>query len=231
MAELRRIVWLALVAGALAGALTTVAQLFTTVPLILAAETYEHAGTPDPAGAHAYGGHGDPQSAALARSAATLLFNVLAGIGFGLILSALLSWQAQVGIRQGLALGGAAFLAVTLAPALGLPPELPGTASAALSERQFWWIGTAVASSIGLALLVLGRGLWAKLAGIALLLLPHVIGAPHLDGGATGGPPEVLQHRFIAASLGTTALFWLVLGTALGWLHRSAARRAVFEQP
>jgi cobalt transporter subunit CbtA len=231
MAELRRIAWLALIAGALAGAVTTVAQLFTTVPLILAAETYEHAGAPDPAGAHAHGGDSHPHSAALARSAATLLFNVLAGIGFGLILSALLSSQKQVGIRQGLALGGAAFLAVTLAPALGLPPELPGTASAALSERQFWWIGTAVASSIGLALLVLGRGLWPKLAGIALLLLPHVVGAPHVDGVATGGPPEALQHSFIAASLGTTALFWLVLGAALGWLHRFAARRAAPPQP
>jgi cobalt transporter subunit CbtA len=231
MAELRRIVWLALIAGALTGAFTTAAQLFTTIPLILAAETYEHAGGPEPAGALAHGGDAHPHSAALTRSAATLLFNVLAGIGFGLILSALLSSQKPVGIRQGLALGGAAFLAVTLAPALGLPPELPGTASAALSDRQFWWIGTAVASSIGLALLILGPGLWAKLAGIALLLLPHVVGAPHTDGVATSGPPEALQHRFIAASLATTAVFWLVLGAVLGWLHRSAARRTAPERP
>jgi cobalt transporter subunit CbtA len=219
--ELRRIVWLALIAGAVAGLVTTAAQLFTTVPLILAAETYEHAGATDPG---AQSGHAE-HPGAITRSAGTLIFNLLAGLGFGLILSALLSSQKNAGVRQGLLLGGAAFLAVTLAPALGLPPELPGTASAALTQRQFWWIGTAVASAIGLALIALGKGAGSKLAGLALLLLPHFIGAPHVESVSAGGPPAALQHRFIAASLATTALFWLVLGAALGWLYRPQARR------
>jgi cobalt transporter subunit CbtA len=216
MAALRRIVWLAFVAGFIAGAVTTAAQLFTTVPLILKAEAFEQAAIGQTIGDAASGHATD---AGLARSANTLLFNVLAGIGFGLILSALLSTQPRPGVKQGSILGIAAFLAVSVAPALGLPPELPGTASAALAQRQFWWIGTGAASAIGLALLTLGKGAWLKLVGAALLLGPHAIGAPH-PHGATGGPPQALQHQFIAASLATTALFWLVLGAALGWLHR-----------
>jgi cobalt transporter subunit CbtA len=208
VAELRRIVWLAVVAGFVAGVVTTAAQVFTTVPLIVQAEAYEHA-----AASHAH------ERIGLVRSANTLLFNVLAGIGFGLILSALLSSQRGTGVRQGLVLGAAAFLAVTLAPALGLPPELPGTASADLSARQFWWIGTGVASAIGLAMLVLGKGAWLKAAGVVLLLVPHIIGAPLVENMASG-PPPALQRQFVAASLGTTALFWLVLGAALGWLYR-----------
>ena len=123
MVELRRILWLALIAGLVAGVVVTAAQLLTTTPLILAAEAYEKASI------------GAGHAASHARTANTLLFNVLAGIGFGLILSALLSMQARPDLRQGFLLGAFAFLAVTLAPALGLPPELPGAVSGALPER------------------------------------------------------------------------------------------------
>jgi cobalt transporter subunit CbtA len=212
MAELRRIVWLALIAGVVAGVVVTAAQLFTTTPLILAAETYEKASM------------GTGHAASHSRVANTLLFNVLAGVGFGLILSALLSMQARPDLRQGLMLSAFTFLSVTLAPALGLPPELPGAASGVLAERQFWWIGTAAASAIGLALVALGRNHWLKLAGVLLLLLPHLIGAPQPLVAESHPAPLELQRRFIVASLGTTALFWLVLGAMLGWLYGIAGR-------
>ncbi len=212
MTELRRIVWLALLAGIAAGVVVTAAQLFSTTPLILAAEVFEQAGN--------VADHPDVHL----RTANTLLSNVLAGTGFGLILSALLSMQPAVSVRQGVTLGAFAFLAVSLAPALGLPPELPGGASGALMERQLWWIGTVTASAIGLALIALGRNPWLKLAGVGLLLLPHLIGAPQGALPATHSAPLELQRRFVVASLGTTALFWLVLGAALGWLYATPAR-------
>jgi cobalt transporter subunit CbtA len=211
VAELRHIVGLALLAGLLAGMVTTVAQLLTTVPLVLEAEAYERGAAHADGVAHR---HGDT----LARSIGTLASNVAAGVGFGLILGALLSNQRSTSLKQGLLLGGGAFVAVTLAPALGLPPELPGTASPALIDRQLWWIGTAVASAIGLALVVLGRGIWPRLAGVVLMTLPHLVGAPRFEGVVQHGPPAALQVRFIAASLATTGLFWLVLGASLGWL-------------
>src|SRR5512147_80779 len=134
MAELRRIVWLALLAGVAAGVVVTAAQLFSTTPMILAAEVFERAGqaADHSAAGHSAAGH----SAVPLRTANTLLSNVLAGAGFGLILSAILSMQPRVSVRQGVALGACAFLAVSLAPAIGLPPELPGAASGALMERQ-----------------------------------------------------------------------------------------------
>jgi cobalt transporter subunit CbtA len=232
MAELRKIVWLALVAGVLAGIAATAAQWFTTIPLILEAERYEQPAQEaeaaastlhEPAATHA-GDHEQEHDGVLARTGNTLLFNVLTGIGFGLLLSALLTTLGTRGVGTGLALGLGGFLAVGLAPALGLPPELPGIAAAALFARQVWWIATAVASAVGLALIVFGRRNALRLAGIALLLAPHLIGAPHPDSVPAGGPPAELQHLFIVASLGSTALFWLILGGTLGWLHAPGRR-------
>jgi cobalt transporter subunit CbtA len=227
MAELRKIVWLALVAGVVAGMAATAAQWFTTIPLILEAERYEHPAqeaeatastTNEPAATHA-GDHEHEHDGVLVRTGSTLLFNVLTGIGFGLLLSALLTTLGAHGVGTGLALGLGGFLAVGLAPALGLPPELPGIEAAALFARQVWWVGTALASAVGLALLVFGRHKALRLVGIALLLAPHLIGAPHPHSIPAGGPPAELQRLFIVASLGSTALFWLVLGGTLGWLH------------
>jgi cobalt transporter subunit CbtA len=249
VAELRQIVWLALVAGVLAGAVVTAAQWFTTIPLILEAERYEqpsqeaeangsaaahaddhkahdHKAHDHKAHDHEAHDHESGHDGTLARTGNTLLFNVLAGIGFGLLLSALLTTLGVGGIGVGLALGLCAFLVVGLAPALGLPPELPGTVAAPLFARQAWWVSAAVASAAGLALLVFSRRNALRLAGVALLLAPHLIGAPHPDLAVPGGPPVELEHRFIAASLGCTLLFWLVLGGTLGWLHARGMRRS-----
>jgi len=234
VAELRKIFWLALIAGVVAGIAATAVQWFTTIPLILEAERYEHpaqeaeaaASTPSEPGATHANDHEHEHDGVLVRTGNTLLFNVLAGIGFGLLLSALLTTLGAHGVGTGLALGLGGFLAVGLAPALGLPPELPGIAAAALFARQMWWIGTAVASAAGLALLVLGRRNALRLAGIALLLVPHVIGAPDPNSVPAGGPPAELQRLFIVASLGSTALFWLILGGALGWLHARARQNS-----
>ncbi|MEI2612914.1 MAG: CbtA family protein [Candidatus Promineifilaceae bacterium] len=43
-----------------------------------------------------------------------------------------------------------ASLAFQLAPAFGLPPELPGMAAADLGARQVWWCGTALATGVGI---------------------------------------------------------------------------------
>ncbi|WP_042701022.1 CbtA family protein, partial [Azospirillum sp. B506] len=46
---------------------------------------------------------------------------------------------------------------------------------------------------------------------------PHLIGAPHPESAEGAVPPE-LAARFFAASLGGSALFWAILGSASGWL-------------
>jgi cobalt transporter subunit CbtA len=112
----------------------------------------------------------------------------------------------------------AGFAAFALAPAFGLPPELPGSVAADLLSRQVWWVGTVAATALGFALLVFGARTWTPPLGIALLVAPHLIGAPHPAEGAGSVPPE-LAAAFAARSLVVNAVLWALLGLATGWLY------------
>lgn len=193
-----------LLAGLAAGVALTAVYLVGLQPLILAAETYEA----DPALAEPF-----------ARIVETTLFNVLTGAGYGLVLSAILTLRGgPAGWREGVAWGAAGFAAFALAPALGLPPELPGMRAAALEARQIWWLLTVAATALGLAQLVLSGQRALKIAGIALILVPHILGAPMADSPPGAVPPE-LAARFAVFSLAGMALFWAVLGGCCGYLH------------
>jgi len=113
-----------------------------------------------------------------------------------------------IGIGWGLA-GYAVFYA---APSFGLPPELPGTSAAELLARQYWWLGTAFATAIGLGLLFLQSKPLPRLAGGMLLLIPHLLGAPQ-PAMPESLAPEALQVQFIQVSALSNLLFWLVLGS------------------
>ena len=70
----------------------------------------------------------------------------------------------------------------------------------------------------GLALIVFARGYAAKLAGVALILTPHIVGAP-----APLAPPAVpteLAVTFAVSSLATAAVFWAALGGLSGYFFR-----------
>ena len=119
-----------LIAGIMAGVLASLAvtaiQLLEAVPLIHAAE-------------QAQGGHDSAAaSAGIARRLGTLGANLLAGIGYGLLVAAGLALMRHSGWRRGLLWGLAGFAAFSLAPAQGLPPELPGAEAADLGLRQAW---------------------------------------------------------------------------------------------
>jgi len=194
-----------LVAGVAAGAAATLLQAATVVPLILQAEALEP--------------HHAAQHSVAARGAATWLFNTLAGIGFGLLLAAGYNLSRRAGPRTGLLWGLGGFVAFYLAPALGLPPSLPGTELAGLGARQVWWLATAMATATGLTLLVFGSRLWMRGCGVALMALPHLAGAPQPDTVAAG-PPQDLMRAFAVWSAVGNALFWLVLGAVSGWLFQ-----------
>src|SRR5690606_6042804 len=128
-----------------------------------------------------------------------------------------------VDARSGLMWGLGGFAAVALAPALGLPPELPGSAAADLVDRQVWWIGTALATGLGLWLIASRPQALLKAAGVVLLLAPHVIGAPQPHAYASQAPAELAGH-FAATSLVCAAVFWALLGLGLGlFWQRSTA--------
>ncbi len=144
----RNIVLLAAIVGVIAGIGMTVAQQLATVPLILKAEVFEqaeaakappahtHESEAAAAHEHEHGGGWAPQDG-FERTAFTLAANVLTGIGFALLLIAaselaggILNW------RQGVFWGLAAFAVFTLAPGLGLPPELPAMPAAELGAAS-----------------------------------------------------------------------------------------------
>lgn len=216
---LGRILTVALIAGLAAGLAATGLQMARLWPLIQAAESFE---TPAAAGAH---GHGGAAQDGFERPLFTTIFNLLAGFGFALLLNGAIALRRAAGgpsldWRQGLLWGLGGFAAFGLAPALGLPPELPGMASAELLPRQLWWLGTAAATAAGLALMLWARAWPWRAAGAVLLLLPHVIGAPRpatIEGGALPAP---LAAEFAIASLAVAAIFWIVLGAVSGLLQR-----------
>lgn len=221
---IRRFLTSALLAGFLAGLAVTLLQSFTTTPLIVQAETYEHA-SPGPAAAqHAHDrGHGADSgwmpAGRMERLFFTAVANVIAGVGFAFLLVACFAfWDGKTTGRTGVIWGMAGFAIFTLAPSLGLAPELPATQAAGLMARQTWWILTAAATAAGMWLLAFPRKPLAAAVGIAAIAAPHLIGAPHPHDLSAQIPPE-LAAQFAAASIVTSAVFWACLGWLAGTLY------------
>ncbi len=210
-----RIVLTAVLAGLVAGVFLWGAHMVKTTPLILAAEVYENAG---PTSASGQG---------FERAANTLLIDVLGGIGFAFLLTGAVALVGRpVDWRRGVAWGLGGFAAFFAAPSLGLPPELPGMQAADLAARQAWWLATAAATAIGLALAAFSPRPWMKALAVALIVLPHLIGAPSVvHGSGSAGVPAELASEFAIATMVVTALFWMVLGGLTGYFYSR------FEKP
>lgn len=228
----RRIFLTAILAGLLGGLVISVVQEFTTTPLILHAEDFENSGGD---GSHKHGlldrsitliapalAHGPADSATstwapgggLERKLFTTLANIITGIGFALILTACFTLAGRpISGQTGVLWGLAGFGIASLAPSLGVPPELPGTLSADLVSRQSWWFLCVAATAGGLWAMVFRKGAGWMIGGIVAIALPHLIGAPQPEGIGGNVPPELAAH-FVAASLVTAAIFWC----ATGWL-------------
>ncbi|VXC45476.1 Cobalt transporter [Pseudomonas sp. 8AS] len=234
---LKRIAQTAGFAGLLAAIVLTLLQSLWVTPLILQAETFE---TAEPVAEHSHEaqaathqheheGHGHDGEAwspedGWQRTLATGLSNLVVAVGSALILAGLFSLRAPSRTWQGLLWGLGGFAVFSLAPSAGLPPELPGTAAADLLLRQYWWVGTAVATAAGLGLIAFARHWALRGVGLVLLAVPHLIGAPQPDVHQSLAP-EALEHEFILASLLTNALFWSALGLAAAWFFARGARQ------
>ena len=116
-----------------------------------------------------------------------------------------------------------ALSAVTLAPAVGLPPELPGMAAADLVPRQIWWVATIAATAAGIYLIATQARPWALVLAVALIVAPHLIGAPVAPHGE-GTVPAELVARFVANSIAANAVFWCFIGLLLGIMAIALAR-------
>ncbi len=248
----RRMITAALAVGFIAACFLTLLQTVTVSPIIFAAETFEIA---EPAvrvsaepghtahghSDHGHSGHGHndhghhhdseawaPEDGA-ERTFYTLLSNTLAGIGFtalmlGLMAIIQLRGKTTLTPLKGLAWGMASFMVFFAAPGVGLPPEIPGIEAATIENRQGWWFLAVIGTAVGLYLLVYGAKA-LKVVGLFLLVLPHLVGAPHLGGPEFAHPDpaavaqlEQLHHQFIMASSVSNLLFWLVVGVMSAWV-------------
>lgn len=225
----RQMVASALFAGFAAGLIAAALQLTFVVPVLLEAELYETGvlehfpggQTQDAAEADGHGlDRADGEESDLKRHALTVLASIAVYTGYGFVLMAGFGLAARTGravtARAGLVWGLAGFLAAHLLPAAGLPPELPGSAAAGLAARQAWWVFAVTASAAGLAAIGFGRDWKSWGAGVALILAPHLTGAPHPQEMAGVVPPE-LAALFAGRALAVGAASWSILGLAAGY--------------
>lgn len=209
-----RVFLAALLAGIAAGLLLGIFTETRLVPLILQAETFETADV----------GHADHSQEATTwapsegweRTGFTLVTSMLAGAGFAAVLTGL-SFVLAIPITRanGVIWGLCGFVAVSLAPAAGLPPSLPGMAEGTLVARQVWWIATILCTGVAFWLITQRRESWMIFPALLVGLAPHVIGAPALLPHDTAVGAMLVQH-FVANSLAVNALFWILLGVFLG---------------
>lgn len=225
----------ALFAGAAAGLIAALLQLWFLQPIMLHAELYEggdlvHFGadkaatvTPELPGFNPV------------RDGLSVVFSMLTYSGYALIMLAAMGIAedrgAQVNGRTGILWGIAGFVSFHLAPGFSLAPELPGVSAADITARQIWWFATAAAAAAAMWLIAFGKG-WSMWGLAALLLLaPHVIGAPEPDI-FTGPVPTELAALFAARALGLGLVAWTLLGAFAGYFwqregaHAEATARA-----
>ena len=231
----------ALVAALGAGLVTAAIQHFRVTPLILHAETFEGEGGHSHATEAVAADHVDapgtpahthdavaattaepeewaPQDG-FERTAYTTLATVLAAAGFALVIGAISLFAGiPITFANGFLWGMAGFLTFSLAPAYGLAPELPGMPAADLVARQIWWTGTAIATGAAFILLAKTRASWAIAVAVALIAAPHIIGAPAAPDEASAVPAH-LATEFAAITLGTSLVFWVILGSLFGKLN------------
>lgn len=228
-----RVILAALLAGIAAGLFYGAIQHVRLTPLILEAEKYEKAGdghshdhgaaattTPTaseqaPAPAVAENEAWAPVDGA-ERTTYTFLTSIVAAAGFAAVLAGV-SLLAGIRItpRNGVLWGLAGFLAMHLAPAASLPPELPGMPAGDLFARQVWWVGTVVATGLAIWLFTQRREPWAKVAAVILVALPHIIGAP-TPPTPESAVPAIVSAAFVANTLAVAAVMWLAIGAFLG---------------
>lgn len=229
----------------------------TVEPVGAAAHVYGHAAGQEAGRSHAVAGHdsaGDHHHEAGAwepadgaeRIVFTVLSNVLSAAGFALVMLAAMtaalrygagtrrSAATRLGWRSGLLWGLAGYAVFFVAPTLGLPPEIPGAEAAAFESRQLWWTVTVLSTAAGLALLAFGRSPWRWAGVVALLVVPHVVGAPHLGISPFADYPasvarelSALARDFVWATAVANAVFWLVLGALSGWTAKRYVKEAL----
>ena len=229
-----RILTSALFAGAAAGLIASLLQLYFVQPVLLHAELYE-SGELVHFGAEPVSAHPDLGGFQPVRDSLSIIFTMLIYTGYALILVPAMAIAEQRGseitVRKGIVWGLAGFVAVHFAPGFSLAPEVPGVAAADIEARQIWWFATVIAAVVAMWLIAFGSGYMAWAVAALCLLAPHVIGAPEPDTFA-GPVPTELGALYAARAFGVGMAAWVLLGifSAYFWqregAHQNSAQTA-----
>lgn len=229
-----RLLTSALFAGAAAGLIAALLQLYFVQPVLLHAELYEsgqlvHFGAETAVPAVQDLGGVDP-----VRDGLSVIFTMLVYCGYALVMLPLMALAqdrgARIDARTGLIWGLAGFVAVHFAPGFTLAPEVPGVAAADVHDRQIWWFATVLAAGIALWLIAFGTSWAAWGAAVVLLLAPHVIGAPEPET-FTGPVPTEIGALFAARAYGVGMAAWVMLGAFAGCFWARESRTMALGQP
>jgi cobalt transporter subunit CbtA len=220
---IKRVLLAAILTGLAAGFVMAVIQHVRLAPMIEFAETFEHASHGHEAAitndqtvaAHSHGDETWTPTNGLERTFYSSVTIILAAIGFALGMTGV-SFLTGTPITRsnGLIWGLCGFLAVSFAPALGLPPELPGMQGASFSARQLWWIGCILSTGFGLWIISTRVSVQHQIIAIVALLLPHLGLAPKAPAQQSPVPAS-LAAEFVTASLGANLVMWALIGLFL----------------
>ncbi len=225
---IQRLLVSGLFAGAAAGLIVGLLQLVFVQPVLLHAELYEtgalvHFGTSEVVSAH-------PELPAFdaVRDGLSIVFTMMIYTGYAMLLLAAMSVAEDRGAvvdgRTGILWGLAGFVAFHLAPGFTLAPEVPGVAAADIVGRQIWWFGPVAAAAIALWLIAFGKGWTAWGAAVALLIAPHLIGAPEPSQFA-GPVPTEIAALFAARAFGVGLAAWVLVGCFAGYFWQREGER------
>jgi len=214
----RNLVLSAFLVAIVAGLIFSVYQALFITPLILGSEVYEVIDSAS------HGVEAWAPEDGVERHSWSFVTNFLLCFAYALVLMSLMTVKPAVNLLKGLFWGGAAYLTIFAAPALGLPPEIPGMEAAYLEGRQTWWGFTVMVTAIGLWLIAFQTPV-NKIVGVGILFIPHLIGAPQpeMHGFANTDPIAIdaltqLWHDFILQTSIANALLWLAIGSMSGYL-------------
>ena len=212
-----RLILAVIIAGLFAGLIMGGIQQYKLTPLIAIAETFEkpeNVGQPcvqNMPGMDKCAESWTPAEA-FERAAYTTAATMLTGAGYALLLAGVsLISGLPITKQNGLIWGLCGFLALCLAPAAGLPPELPSMPVADLQSRQIWWVATAVSTGFALYLLAGRTETWAKPLAALAIALPQLFTISQPLPNATEIPP-LLAAEFVSASIASNAIFWALIG-------------------
>ena len=228
-----RILTSALFAGAAAGFIASLLQLYFVQPVLVHAELYEsgelvHFGGEAVSAIQELGGF-QP-----VRDSLSIIFTMLIYAGYGLVTVSAMALAEQRGTvlstKQGIIWGIAGFVAVHFAPGFTLAPEVPGVAAADVYARQIWWFATVASAGAAMWLIAFGSGITAWGIAALLLLAPHVIGAPEPDT-FKGPVPTELGALFAARAFGVGMAAWVLLGILSAYFWQKESARENSTQP